>query len=404
MTSETRGEYQARRARLAGFTVAELVAAVAVIALSMVIVLPAVSHAREGARAVSCQTTLFGFGQAMQIYANDNQDGIPGINTSGVALEAKKFLWGSNPSVLSPRNLPVQNWDWMTPLLQNDPNLPDGRAARFHYLYSEYRCPEQKFGATVYLSSVAPDKPDFLQYGLWPACSYLMPAWFQWFGQNDGHAGGVPRIIGYCDPPFQMVPIYAKTPPTDFEVRVNDYSPRVDLVGPAARKVFVADATRYVDSAGLIDMDVSVISNFYGAFGGEGGWWSGSPEYGVHAGSSNWCGWPLGRGSPSSGQNLYVSYRHALTVSNLPTVPANATGSGGVHWGGPDLGSGDAQWTQDGSAQNNGGFMNAVFFDGHVERLNDRASREIDFWYPTGSIVQSPAEGMTCASQDMVIP
>ena len=403
MTNETSGEHRARRARLAGFTVAELVAVVAVIALCVVILLPAVSHARERARVASCQTTLFGFGQAMQVYANDNQDGIPGINTSGVALEAKKIIWGGTPSVLSPRSLPVQNWDWMTPLLQDDPNLPDGRAARFHYLYSEYRCPEQTHEVAVYSGGTAPDIHDFDQY-TGPACSYLMSAWFQWFGQNDAHPGGGNRIIGYCDPPHQMVPIYAKAAPTNFEVRVDDYLPRLDQVGPSARKVFVADGTCYVDAAGVIDIDVSVIPTYYGAFGGEGGWWTGSKEYGVRAGSQNWCGQMATPGSASHGLNLPISYRHALTAFDVPTVPAGGVTSGGTHWGGADLGSGDAQSIQDGSAQHNRGFMNAVFFDGHVERLNDRQSREIDLWYPTGAIVQTPAEGMTCASQGMVIP
>jgi prepilin-type processing-associated H-X9-DG protein len=399
MLNETSGEQRVRSARLAGFTVAELVAVVAVIAMCIVILLPAVGHAREGSRTVSCQTTLFGFGQAMQIYANDNQDGIPGINTSGLAVEAKKFLWGSNPSVLSPRSLPVQNWDWMTPLLQDDPNLPDGRAARFHYLYSEYRCPEQNFQASLYVAGTPPDLVDFQQY-TWPACSYLMPGFFQFFGQNmAGH------VVAYSNlPSGGVVPIYAHVPSANWEVRVDDYSPRLDRVGPAARKVFVADGIRYFDAAGFVDIDVSVLSNYYGAFGSGGAWRSGDSSYGVAVGSQNWCGQIVNLGSPAGGRNLPLSYRHSLAVSDIGTSPAGGVTSGGTHWGGVDLGGGDLQPIANGSAQYNRGYMNTVFFDGHVERLNDRASREIDLWYPTGAIVQTPAEGMTCASQDMVIP
>ena len=48
--------------------------------------------------------------------------------------------------------------------------------------------------------------------------------------------------------------------------------------------------------------------------------------------------------------------------------------------------------------------MNAVFFDGHVERLDDRASRDIDRWYPTGSVRSGDYVGMTTVPAGYVIP
>jgi prepilin-type processing-associated H-X9-DG protein len=402
MKTVTSGGYRARRD---GFTMAELVAVIAVAALIGLILLPALGHARQVAQAVSCQTTLLGFGQGMQTYAADNEDAIPGVNTSGVAVAEKSDLAWANPGVLGPHTLPVQNWDWMTPVLQDDPNLPDNRAARFHYLYSEYRCPEQPFLATVWSGSNGPDIAELRQY-TWPACSYLMPAFFQWFGQVDGEGGR--RILGWVEHPGVPVqrPIFAKVAPTTFEVRVDNYSPRVDQVGPPARKIFAADGTRYFDPLVLvINIDASVISNYGGAFGSLGAWWAGDTAYGVKIASQNWCGQTLAVGSSSSALNLLLSYRHKLVPGVPQTAPAGSGLSGGVVPGGPvnDIAD-EMQPLPVGTAQNNRGYMNAVFFDGHVERMNDRRSREIELWYPTGGIVQTPADGMTCVPMGMVIP
>jgi hypothetical protein len=40
--------------------------------------------------------------------------------------------------------------------------------------------------------------------------------------------------------------------------------------------------------------------------------------------------------------------------------------------------------------------MNAVFFDGHVARMNDRESRDARNWYPKGAVRKSRNDvGMT---------
>jgi prepilin-type processing-associated H-X9-DG protein len=59
---------------------------------------------------------------------------------------------------------------------------------------------------------------------------------------------------------------------------------------------------------------------------------------------------------------------------------------------------------QTGAAQDNRGCMNTLFFDAHVERLNDRESRQIELWYPTGSVVEDASCGMTDVDVGYVIP
>lgn len=74
----------------------------------------------------------------------------------------------------------------------------------------------------------------------------------------------------------------------------------------------------------------------------------------------------MSQGSVSGGENLALTYRHGCTSrTNLPT-----------------------------NAQANKGSINAMFFDGHVARLDDRDSRSVKLWYPKGTHMLTPNEGM----------
>ena len=79
----------------------------------------------------------------------------------------------------------------------------------------------------------------------------------------------------------------------------------------------------------------------------------------------NWSGRKVSTGvnSPGNGRQLELSYRHGAS-------------RGGV------------------TAQTNKASINALFFDGSVRRLNDRASRNPVFWYPKGAPVEDASQGM----------
>jgi prepilin-type processing-associated H-X9-DG protein len=167
-------------------------------------------------------------------------------------------------------------------------------------------------------------------------------------------------------------------------VEVGDYLPRGDRVGPPARKLFVTDGTRYLPS-GTDPLDFDAGMDFeddphgwlFGSFTDAGAWWAGSVAYGVKSGTPNWDGNAVNP-SPacaSQGRNLALTYRH-----------------------------GNQRGTLSGSARDNNGTINALFFDGHVQRLSDRRSRDVDLWYPTGTKVTNPAEGMTTVPMGFVIP
>jgi prepilin-type processing-associated H-X9-DG protein len=197
----------------------------------------------------------------------------------------------------------------------------------------------------------------------------MMPAAFQYTGQDYNE-----KVLCY-DERITTFPVLSKALPADFEVRMDEYQPRLDRVGSAARKIFVADGTRYLDQYNDLDFDIAPIPTWFGAFTSPGGWWAGCQAYGVRENSRNWGGTPVPVGSESGGQNLGLSYRHGMQRG----VP-----SGDVH--------------------DNVGTINALFYDGHVARMTDQQSREVSYWYPKGGIVQTPAEGMTDVPEGYVIP
>jgi prepilin-type N-terminal cleavage/methylation domain-containing protein len=362
-------------AALRAFTLIELLVVIAIIAMLVSILLPSLGAAREAARAAVCGQQLRSFGNGLAIYTNEERDWLPGFQTSGLMLESKKYQWDSDIGVLARSKMPVQTYDWMTPLVSASMELPGPRAERFQFLLQKFRCPSMAYPSTYWeLGKVIPDRT-VCQDMYWPAVSYLEPIHFQCFGYSDATtATGSAKTLGYYDFSGAQVPILAKWLPTNWEVRVDRYVPRIDRVGPPAKKIFVADGTRFVGAAQTIDIDPSVTfknAYDYGAFTSQPAWWSGSREYGVKSGSMNWDGDSVpGQGSqdsPPEGANLPVSYRH---------------GTRGMSDAGGD-------------AHSNAGAINALCFDGHVVRLNDKQSRDIQWWYPKGGIVQSPEEGMT---------
>ena len=350
------------------FTLIELLVVVAIIALLISILLPSLQAAREQARRVTCGTTLSGFGRSMGIYATESSDWYPGPNTSGVAVRAKLTAASSNPSALQQPSLPMQAFDWMSPLLRNNYDLPANRAQRWKFFWTKYGCPSiSNLTCTPYRINALPDADLFKEIATFPACSYLMPASFAYWGQRQS---GQRLATDEMNPAY---PVSAWVGNSDWEVRTDDFVSRLDKVGTPAQKVFVADGTRYLDESLELDFDANPFTNQFGAFTDSSAWWSGSRAWGVQANSPSWGGTSMAAGSLSNGRNLPLSYRH----------------------GSRSVGT---------TAKNNRGEINALFFDGHVATLGDRASREVSLWYPKGSVVQSPTQGLSNAKAGDIVP
>ncbi len=345
------------------FTLIELLVVVAIIALLLSILLPSLRSAREQAKAVACGGAMRGFGSGMAIYTTEGRDWFPGMNTTGVSLEALRFEANSNPAALNRADLPVQTTDWLSPILNTASQLPYNRAERFQFLLGEYRCPSMRWNSIPYELSEAPDLDEFNAIESWAGVSYLMPSAFQYWGRNlEGTVLG--RVSGSS---MFSANVTARITPDFFGVQADSFVSRIDRVGSPASKVFVADGTRFLSESLLLDHDVSTSVSFHGAFGSAGAWFRGSEAYGVRSDAGNWCGAVNGQFAPdSNGEGMNLSYRHT-SASN-----------------------------RSGSAQGNKGSIEMLFFDGHVERRQDKASRDINVWYPKGAIVNNPGEGMTC--------
>ncbi len=359
------------------FTLIELLVVVAIIAVLIAILLPALRCAREQSRASKCGAQLRGIGAGLSIYISEQRDWIPGVNTTGAALELARLTSGNNPAALRDAKLPVQTCDWLSPALAGKGGLEGNRAKRFQTLLTRYGCPSVAGNALPdYFPYGLPggevaDRADFTALGgpLGPV-SYLMPGAFQLWG---------PEALGQSVASSGPFVVYAKTVPDTWPVDSLDYRSQAQRLGDPARKVAAADGTRLFDTAGTLLTDVAPIpTDSLGSFAGSGAWWGASDEYGVATGSSNWDGGTVSMGNTvSAGQNLALSFRHGCSAGSAVTA-----------------------------AQRNRGLINALYFDGHVSSMADRPAREIEQWYPRGSVVRAGAvsQGLTSAPPQNLVP
>lgn len=361
---------------LGGFTLIELLVVVAIIALLISILLPSLSRAREAARAAKCGVQLRSLGGGLQAYFSENDDWIPGANTTGFPLRAGSLDAGR----LRDASLPVQSFDWMSAIARYDTEMPISRAQRVQLLINRYRCPS--FGgmrvdelfdlaASADAADFDPANDPFLQE--YAPISYLMSVYFQYWGDQWQYFKIAETIVN--GRPF---PVYAATAPTNYDAirHQGGYRSRLDEIGPPAKRVAAADGMRYLDSDGGVDFDVYPNPNHYGAFSSSGAWWVGSNEYGIKNPAKNWDGDTVSAGQypVNKGRVIPWSYRHGMPADGVDNHIDNR------------------------------GEINAMFFDGHVARLSDKASRDVSLWHPSGSTVLSPSEGMTTLEAGFKIP
>ena len=368
--------------RNSGFTLIELLVVISIIALLVSILLPSLNAARKRARDVVCRTHLSGLIKSSVAYQTDYDEWFPGLNTTGVAMRKAMFGTGLTGEELRRRyTLPVQPHDWITPLLAQEMNFSgSNRADRFALATEKYHCPEQRPiesrlypdsppGSGILSPSSVKDAADF-QWREWTALSYLQPVHFQyWGGKYIGKTLSRPSGV------MSFQTIRALGAPGEWESVAPDYRSRVRDIGTPGNKVFAADGTRYVTMDGHLDHDVSPNPNLFGSFTSTGAFWRGSTTYGVREGSPRWhsgdiqevgtAGGLVGK-SPSNGRNMRYSYRHG----------------------------GNSENQTNGSCKTNNGRINAAFFDGSVQQLTDRESRRPELWYPKGTRITKPGEGM----------
>ena len=155
-----------------GFTLIELLVVISIIALLVAILLPALTAARDTARAIQCSTNLRQIGQAWHQFTGDHDDRSPGYARNANFAVApyywyawlNHFIWGAEFVPLAEHMAPIQ---------------------RFHTWNDEYGGP--------------------LEFGLGEGnlgCTELGRFGGVWVGRqlvaNTNTAGG----LGWADPPF----------------------------------------------------------------------------------------------------------------------------------------------------------------------------------------------------------
>ncbi|MCH8913949.1 MAG: prepilin-type N-terminal cleavage/methylation domain-containing protein [Planctomycetes bacterium] len=135
-----------------GFTLIELLVVVAIIALLISILLPSIESARAQARAVVCSTKLHDIHTAQNNYALQFSDWIPGSpGTTGGHLAYS----GYGPYDFDIPGVPVQNWDWQSPLAHYGLGIESGledRNERWRWVREQplFACPSNNFVVPPY--------------------------------------------------------------------------------------------------------------------------------------------------------------------------------------------------------------------------------------------------------------
>jgi len=252
------------------FSLIELLVVISIVAILIALLLPALGNARDAARTTLCLSNLRQAGIGTNIYITENNEYLPGPNTSGLHLND-----GSSVLDAVGRNKPLINWDWVSPIFGDLIGLPDSPVDRLRAIYEEeFACPanDEQYDS-VYAStySVGAEVP------------------VQSYGINNNlvlHADSDAEEQMYPGTADRGIYTYGWIQSGVVEIP-STYQFRVNQLATLSSKVFATDGTRYVNSTtGEINYDVrldkfdgSVFGTFMPTMGNA--WNNGSPFHRV---------------------------------------------------------------------------------------------------------------------------
>jgi prepilin-type N-terminal cleavage/methylation domain-containing protein/prepilin-type processing-associated H-X9-DG protein len=357
--------------RRTAFTLIELLVVIAIIALLVSLLLPALASARESARTLVCANNLRNVGQGHNSYQTDNKGWIAGSPvTSGfdiipVANIPAKYAarTAGRPSSIF-NGITVAPYDWQGPLVYtmgiegpNDalPKTIAGRGQtnvlridRYDWLRGHTR------GGQV------PGGPEFLKC---PNNNVVVRD----FNASSGATPG-PMNSYYMSTQFTST---SDPSPFGTDSRLTTqarlgFEPKIDLVGSPSVKALAYDGSRFTDVGGDV-LQITGDSSIPGSFGGN--WADTGPWFRVNR--SLVRSWTIGTGIGAATDPRRFAFRHG--GRKVSAVTTGATGG--------DVSTGGDRGTQ---------FIgNVAFFDGSVKTMNDFEATNLNFWFPSGTLMGS---------------
>ena len=317
------------------FTSLELLVVIAIIVMVAGILLPSLGQARRAASRGTGAGQRHAIGQALAIYGNEWNNAIPGsgwTSASGLYadLDSATLLPGiSNDNCPNVCGL----FGWMSPLgrtmgleLDSGASLAS-RLARFDTLRHAkiFTCPDNDYQAPPFGLPTVP---------VGPILSYTA-------GLNFDFAAA-PRALPPAEGDNRLwaAPAIGYTP-------ADSYRPRQDLVGDPSAKIFVADGAKFSTTNNPPDVSFAIMTRVGGP----------------------WADW-----------GCYARYSRSWDRGLAP-------GNGNLNGGATDARLYGFRHGRQTPGAAGGYRLNAVFFDGHSETLDEKAACDPSLWTPSGTII-----------------